>query len=51
MTTIIWETLLSDLDKKEDVMCGVMKKLPFSEQKWREKRKQGGGKKGWIDGR
>lgn len=32
MTTIIWETLLCDLDKKEDVMCGVMKKLPFSEQ-------------------
>lgn len=47
MTTIIWEPLLSDLDKKEDVICGVMKKLSSSEQ---NRGKSKGGRKRRIDG-
>lgn len=49
VTTIIWEPLLSDLDKKEDVIYGMIKKLSSSEQN-RGKIKGKGGRKGRIDG-
>lgn len=49
MTTITWEPLLSDLDRKEDVNCGVMKKLPFSEQSRGKIKGMSGGKKGRKD--
>lgn len=50
MTTIIREPFLSDLDKKEDVICAMMKKLPSSEQnEGKIKRKKGEeeGKERW----